>query len=282
VSRYPRELSGGQKQRIGGARALAANTDVILMDEPFSALDPISREQLQDELVNLQSALHKTIVFVTHDMDEALKIADEIVLIKDGVIVQQDVPERILRYPANDFVKDFVGEKRFKESALLVATAADAITKPVTVSANRGLAECIRLMRTHRVNGLIVTDASGNYQGVVGFEEIYANYQNDTLRARDIMKTDVATLCSSDTLSEILVALNTSSRGYLPVLSEGTAASYENGGASGNAQPGGTTGSQADGQQQRQGPGRKLLGVVTRASVLNAISMSYTQEGEKQ
>ncbi|OOR21701.1 ATP-binding cassette domain-containing protein, partial [Bacillus wiedmannii] len=84
--RYPKELSGGQQQRIGVARALAADPSIILMDEPFSALDPISREQLQDELLKLQSTLHKTIVFVTHDMDEALKIADQIVLMRDGSI----------------------------------------------------------------------------------------------------------------------------------------------------------------------------------------------------
>lgn len=113
-NRYPSELSGGQQQRIGVIRALAAEPSIILMDEPFSALDPISREQLQDELVRLQSEIKKTIVFVTHDMDEALKIADRIILMKDGEVVQNDTPDNILQDPANDFVREFIGQKRLE------------------------------------------------------------------------------------------------------------------------------------------------------------------------
>ena len=105
IDRYPCELSGGQQQRIGVARAWATNPDIILMDEPFSALDPITRNQLQDELFNLQQESKKTIVFVTHDMDEALKLGDRICIMKDGDILQYDTPEEILNNPANDFVK---------------------------------------------------------------------------------------------------------------------------------------------------------------------------------
>ncbi|WP_172371645.1 betaine/proline/choline family ABC transporter ATP-binding protein [Sporosarcina jiandibaonis] len=112
--RYPSELSGGQQQRVGVIRALAAEPPIILMDEPFSALDPISREQLQDELVRLQKEINKTIVFVTHDMDEALKIADKVAVIQNGCIVQFDSPENIIKHPANSFVEDFIGEKRLK------------------------------------------------------------------------------------------------------------------------------------------------------------------------
>jgi osmoprotectant transport system ATP-binding protein len=108
-NRFPSELSGGQQQRVGVIRALAAEPNIILMDEPFSALDPISREQLQDDIVNLQEEIQKTIVFVTHDMDEAIKIANRIVIMKDGEIVQLDTPDRILRHPANSFVKGFIG-----------------------------------------------------------------------------------------------------------------------------------------------------------------------------
>ncbi|MCK9175880.1 MAG: betaine/proline/choline family ABC transporter ATP-binding protein [Desulforhopalus sp.] len=111
-SRYPGELSGGQQQRVGVARALAVNPDVILMDEPFSALDPITREQLQQEILALQDELHKTVVFVTHDMDEALKIADRIALLKDGEIVQYSTPEELLRNPVNEYVREFVGNDR--------------------------------------------------------------------------------------------------------------------------------------------------------------------------
>ena len=110
--RYPSELSGGQQQRIGVIRALAAEPSTILMDEPFSALDPISREQLQDELIRLQKEINKTIIFVTHDMDEAIKIADQIILMKDGQVVQKGTPQEILTNPANEFVKEFIGEGR--------------------------------------------------------------------------------------------------------------------------------------------------------------------------
>ena len=110
--RYPLELSGGQQQRVGVIRALAGNPNIILMDEPFSALDPISREQLQDDLRNLQQEIQKTIVFVTHDMDEALKIADSIIVMREGKIEQIGTPQELISNPANDFVKSFIGLDR--------------------------------------------------------------------------------------------------------------------------------------------------------------------------
>jgi osmoprotectant transport system ATP-binding protein len=113
--RYPLELSGGQQQRVGVIRALAAEPPIILMDEPFSALDPISREQLQDELKSIQNAIHKTIVFVTHDIDEALKIADEIAVMRDGEIEQIATPSELLSQPANEFVRAFIGEERLND-----------------------------------------------------------------------------------------------------------------------------------------------------------------------
>ena len=112
LDRYPTELSGGQQQRVGVARAFANDPDIILMDEPFSALDPMTRSDLQDELVELQSKLKKTIVFVTHDMDEAIKISDMICIMKDGEVLQYDTPENILRNPVDEFVSNFVGKNR--------------------------------------------------------------------------------------------------------------------------------------------------------------------------
>lgn len=112
LRKYPLELSGGQQQRIGVVRALAANPDIILMDEPFSALDPISREQLQVEIKYLQEKIRKTIVFVTHDIDEAFKIADRIIVMKDGEIVQVGTPTELIENPLNDFVKNFIGIER--------------------------------------------------------------------------------------------------------------------------------------------------------------------------
>lgn len=113
--KYPLELSGGQQQRVGVIRALAGEPPIILMDEPFSALDPISREQLQAELKLIQKNIHKTIVFVTHDMDEALKISDEIVVMKSGYIQQIATPEQLVQSPANNFVRSFIGEDRVKQ-----------------------------------------------------------------------------------------------------------------------------------------------------------------------
>lgn len=112
LNRYPSELSGGEQQRIGVARAFANDTDIVLMDEPFSALDPITRADLQNELLTLQSKLNKTIVFVTHDMDEALKLSNKICLMKDGEIIQFDEPEKILKEPENEYVESFVGKNR--------------------------------------------------------------------------------------------------------------------------------------------------------------------------
>ncbi|WP_066307029.1 ABC transporter ATP-binding protein [Bacillus sp. FJAT-29814] len=107
--RKPSELSGGQQQRIGVVRALAADPEIILMDEPFSALDPISREKLQDDILNLQKTIKKTIVFVTHDMQEALKLGDRICIMKDGEIVQVGTRDELIYHPINDFVREFIG-----------------------------------------------------------------------------------------------------------------------------------------------------------------------------
>lgn len=107
-NRKPSELSGGEQQRVGVIRALAADPEIILMDEPFSALDPLSREKLQDDIVHLQKSIKKTIIFVTHDMKEAMKLADRICLMNDGKIVQLGTPEELINHPSNDFVRDFV------------------------------------------------------------------------------------------------------------------------------------------------------------------------------
>ncbi|WP_410511117.1 betaine/proline/choline family ABC transporter ATP-binding protein [Paenibacillus sp. BR2-3] len=133
--RYPHELSGGQQQRIGVARALASDPSIILMDEPFSALDPISRVQLQKELINLNQRLHKTIVFVTHDIDEALKIADRIILLNEGQVVQSCTPDELLTHPADDFVIEFVGRERFQVTYSCVIEALGRQTQRKETSA---------------------------------------------------------------------------------------------------------------------------------------------------
>jgi osmoprotectant transport system ATP-binding protein len=122
--RYPRELSGGQQQRVGIARALAADPPILLMDEPFGALDPLARDRLQDEFLRIKTEIQKTIVFVTHDLDEAIKLGDRICLLNAGSVQQFDTPERMLRHPANAFVESFLGpDRELKRLARLPITA---------------------------------------------------------------------------------------------------------------------------------------------------------------
>ncbi|TRZ40437.1 ABC transporter ATP-binding protein [Niallia circulans] len=129
-NRKPNELSGGQQQRIGVIRALAADPEIILMDEPFSALDPISREKLQDDIISLQKTIKKTIVFVTHDMQEALKLGDRICIMRDGKIVQTGTPEELINNPVNDFVQDFIGRVSHEH----IAFNLEQILSPLTIS----------------------------------------------------------------------------------------------------------------------------------------------------
>lgn len=131
---YPAQLSGGQQQRIGVVRALAANQDIILMDEPFGALDPITRDTLQDLMKDLQIRLGKTVIFVTHDMDEAIKLADRICIMHDGKVVQFDTPDNILANPANDFVRDFIGSHRLIQSKPSVKTVDEVMINPISIT----------------------------------------------------------------------------------------------------------------------------------------------------
>jgi len=147
MGRYPYELSGGQQQRIGVLRALAVSPPLILMDEPFGALDPITRESLQDEVKRLQKALGITIIFVTHDIDEAVKMADVIILMKDGRIVQAASPEELLTNPANDFVREFIGKKRLRSNYDVDLVREIMNPNAVTATKSRGISESIVLMR---------------------------------------------------------------------------------------------------------------------------------------
>ena len=146
LDRYPSELSGGQQQRIGVVRALAAEQDIILMDEPFGALDPITRDTLQDLVKDLQK-VRKNIYFVTHDMDEAIKLADKICIMSKGQIVQYDTPDNILRYPANDFVREFIGQNRLIQDRPNMRTVEDAMIKPITIQADDSLNDAVNIMR---------------------------------------------------------------------------------------------------------------------------------------
>lgn len=173
LDRYPFELSGGQQQRIGVVRALAADQDIILMDEPFGALDPITREALQDLIKNLQEKLGKTVVFVTHDMDEALKLASQLVVMSHGRVVQADTPENVLRHPANEFVEELIGEERLLQSKPDNTTVGEImIPSAVTIHSDRSLSDAITMMKERRVDSLIVTNNDGILQGIVDIQNL--------------------------------------------------------------------------------------------------------------
>ena len=177
AKKYPNELSGGQQQRIGVLRALAAEPPVILMDEPFGALDPITRDALQDEVKNLQRRLHKTIIFVTHDMNEAIKMADVILFMSDGELLQQASPEEMLRAPANDTVREFMGKHVARGAAGRDDIPCGEIMRKnvAHVSESWKMLECVQLMSSREIDSLVVTDDDGVYRGVVTIEGIRAH-----------------------------------------------------------------------------------------------------------
>lgn len=165
--KMPDELSGGMQQRVGLARALANNPEILLMDEAFSALDPLIRRDMQDELIELQEKMKKTIIFITHDLDEALRIGDRIALMKDGEVVQIGTPEEILTQPANDYVERFVEDVDLSK----VLTAASVMRRPEAVTLDRGPRVALELMRERGLSNLFVIDRSKRLLGVISAEE---------------------------------------------------------------------------------------------------------------
>ena len=171
AEKYPSELSGGQQQRIGVLRALAASPPIVLMDEPFSALDPMTRETLQDEVKNIQQKLGKTIVFVSHDMGEALKLADVIIFMESGMVVQMASPEEMLEHPANDLVRNFLG-KHSPETPAPSKVESFMRTNVFSVRRDRGVLECAERMARGSVDTLLVTDEENRYVGTVSIGDI--------------------------------------------------------------------------------------------------------------
>lgn len=162
--KYPSQLSGGMKQRVGLARALANDADILLMDEAFSALDPLIREEMQDELLSLQQKMNKTIVFITHDLNEALKLGDRIAFVRDGTLVQIGTPEEIIKNPADDYVAKFVrGVDRSK-----ILTAGDVMKKPHPIITLRdGPSVALRIMKEFGISSVFVVDKEKKHQGII-------------------------------------------------------------------------------------------------------------------
>jgi osmoprotectant transport system ATP-binding protein len=179
LGRYPGEFSGGQQQRIGVARAMAADQPLMLMDEPFGAVDPITRDRLQDDFLRLHEEVPKTVVFVTHDIDEAIKMGHRIAILRDGELVQYDTPDRILAAPADEFVADFVGADRGLKRLVVWQLAELSLDPPPAQDSDQPSApedtsvrDALALMLTEGSERLTVLDAEGRPKGTVALETI--------------------------------------------------------------------------------------------------------------
>lgn len=188
IQQKPGQLSGGMQQRVGLARALANDPKVLLMDEAFSALDPLIRKDMQDELIDLQSTMKKTIIFITHDLDEALRLGDRIALMKDGVIVQVGTPEDILVNPANDYVEKFVED--VDRSKIL--TAQHIMKRPETVNIEKhGPRVALERMREEGLSSILVIDSKRKLQGYITAEDASDARKKENKNLNDILRTDI-------------------------------------------------------------------------------------------
>lgn len=236
----PDQLSGGMQQRVGLARGLANDPDVLLMDEAFSALDPLIRKDMQDELLQLQSKMKKTIVFITHDLDEALRIGDRIALMKDGAVVQIGTPEQIMTKPANDYVERFVEDVDLSK----VLTAAHVMRRPETISSERGPRVALQLMMDHGVSSLYVVDRDRNWLGAITAEDA-STAVKEGKSLIDIATKDIPTV-SPDTLLNDLFQTVSESRVPVAVVDESN----------------------------------RLRGIIIRGAVLAALAGNHNVEGK--
>ena len=218
ADKYPSELSGGQQQRIGVLRALAASPPIVLMDEPFSALDPMTRETLQDEVKNIQQKLRKTVIFVSHDMGEALKLADVIIFMSGGEIVQMASPEEMLEHPANDLVRNFLG-KHAPDTPAPSTVEHFMRTNLVTVKKDRGVMECAERMARSSVDSLLVTDEEGRYAGTISIGDI-RRWGRELSSIEPMVRQTARTVRVGDDARESFDYLLDSGAGYVVVLNE--------------------------------------------------------------
>lgn len=245
LNRYPSELSGGQQQRIGVARAFALDPEVILMDEPFSALDPLTREALQDELIDLQSKVKKTIVFVTHDMDEAVRIADRICIMNEGKIVQYDTPETILKNPVSDFVSEFVGKKRIWNSPEYIRAQDIMIENPIGCHETISLFRAMEKMRANKVDSLMVTEARTNRLLGILTIDYGRRFEDKSIPVKEVMKTNYSSVEPEDHIIDILKLVDKIDLSCIPVVDSN----------------------------------RKLVGLLTKRSLISTLSQQYIEDG---
>ena len=195
---YPNQLSGGMQQRVGLARALANDPDILLMDEAFSALDPLIRKDMQDELLDLHSSVGKTIVFITHDLDEALRIGDRIVLMKDGNIVQIGTPEEILMNPSNEYVERFVEDVDLSK----VLTAGNIMKRAETVQIDKGPRVALTLMKNLGISSIYAVDKQNRLLGVISAEEAQRATENQ-LTLKDVIHQNMKTIHQDTVLTDL-------------------------------------------------------------------------------
>ncbi|CAH0282768.1 Glycine betaine/carnitine/choline transport ATP-binding protein OpuCA [Peribacillus frigoritolerans] len=248
LERYPYELSGGQQQRIGVLRALASNPPLILMDEPFGALDPITRDALQEEFKNLQRTLDKTIVFVTHDMDEAIKLADRIVILKAGEIVQVGTPDEILRNPANEFVEEFIGKDRLLQTRPNVELVEQIMSRnPISITEEKSLTDAITIMREKRVDSLLVVDEQNVLKGFVDVETI-SEYRKKAKFISEVINTEIYSVKQDTLIRDSVQKILKRGFKYVPVVDQN----------------------------------KHLVGIVTRATLVDIVYDSIWGEEENQ
>jgi glycine betaine/proline transport system ATP-binding protein len=235
----PDQLSGGMKQRVGLARALASDAEILLMDEAFSALDPLIRRDMQDELVELQERLNKTIIFVTHDLDEALKLGSRIALMKDGKIIQVGTSEEILMNPSNDYVERFVADVDMTR----VLTAQDVMKKadPI-ISCRSGPRLAARLMKEYGISTLFVVTQHRQLKGIVFIDDVVEAVKKDLTTLEEIVINDLTTIDLTTPLGDIIPII-ADSKYPLPVVDQ-------------------------DG---------KLKGIIVRGSVLSALARKESE-----
>ena len=217
IEQLPSQLSGGMQQRVGLARALANDPEVMLMDEAFSALDPLIRKEMQDELLELQEGMRKTIIFITHDLDEALRIGDKIALMKDGSIVQVGTPEEILVNPANDYVEKFVQDVDRSK----VLTAFNIMKRPETINIDKhGPRVALERMKEEGISNIYVTDSKRSLKGYVTADDASLAFKNEVKSLTNILKTDAPTV-AKDTLMNEIFEISHDSPVPIPVVEDG-------------------------------------------------------------
>ncbi|MGB5618224.1 MAG: ABC transporter ATP-binding protein [Desulfobacterales bacterium] len=217
LKRYPRELSGGQQQRIGVIRALAADPPVMLMDEPFGAIDPINREVIQDEFLKMNAKLGKTVLFVSHDIDEAIKMGDKIAIFREGVLEQCDTPDEILTNPANSFIKDFVGADRALKRLKLINVTEAIMPFRMAVKSDDPLDKVAEKMRSRNAHIAVVVGPRGRARGYITKEEIKGD---DTGIVSEYLDPIPGTIHENDSLHDAVSQMYAHASDWLPVVDD--------------------------------------------------------------